>query len=516
MQAISRMSALTADVALRFSALMVPVRRILFFSPADELVYPQTNLTAAIGKGSVSAACGSKVLSQITVKGVREYLFDTSRYPQPEELASSVAMAASELGTSRTDITLTIPKAWAIIKIVEFPSTVRENLSDVVRYEMDRVTPFTAEEAYYDFRITSEHGGKLSVLVLAARSDVVMPYILALQEKGIRVSRLIVDLQAMLLLSHRTGGRRDSLYLKIDQSGYEGALREGGVMSTVFSGSFAGDDDRAHVDLIAAELTSASGTSRTEPPDAVVLLKDRDSSFKELLKSRMPMPARFFGETDIRLRFSGPHREIPFTAVAGLYQSLQPEEAQFNLLRKGMVARQMTPFALTVLLVLGIMAVAALYVVAPLKVEKKRLQDISSQIAARKDEVKKVEALQKDTEALQAEIETISGFRKAEPITLNIMKEITTILPKTAWITRMKVTGTTVDLEGYASSANELLPKLEASPYLRKVEFASPTFRDARMNADRYVIKMEIEGARKIEPVPPVPPTPPKGEHGKK
>jgi general secretion pathway protein L len=513
------MSALTADVALRFSALTAPVRRVLLFSPADDLVYPQTNVTAAIDKGSVSAAYGSKVLSLVTVKGVREYPFDASRYPQPEEVASSVAMAMSELGAARPDITLTIPKAWTIIKAVEFPSTVRESLSDVMRFEMDRVTPFSAEEAYYDFKIIGENGGKLSVLVLAARADIVMPYIVALKEKGVRVSRLMVDLQAMLLLSHHPGSRRDGLFLKIDQSGYEGALRSGGAMSTVFSGSFTGDDERAHADLIVSELKAVSGPARTQPPDAVVFLKERSSSFKELLKAHLPMPARFLGETDLRLRFSGPHREIPYSAVAGLYQSLQPEEVQFNLLRKGMLLRQKTPFVLTLLLLLGILAVAALYVVAPLKIEKERLQDISSQISARKDEVKKVESLQKDTDALQAEIDTVSGFRKPEPITLNIMKEITTILPKTAWITRLKITGTTVDIEGYASSANEILPKLEASPYLRKVEFSSPTFRDTKMNADRFVVKMEIEGARKIEPVPPAattPATPPKGEPAKK
>jgi hypothetical protein len=58
----------------------------------------------------------------------------------------------------------------------------------------------------------------------------------------------------------------------------------------------------------------------------------------------------------------------------------------------------------------------------------------------------------------------------------------------------MRVSETTVDLEGYASSATGLLSKLEASPFFKKVEFSSPTFRDTRMNADRFNIKMEIEG----------------------
>lgn len=509
------MSAVTTDVALRFASFAAPFRRAFLFSPADDLVYPQTNVTAAIDRGSVSVAHGSKVLSMLTVNNVRDYQYDGSRYPNPDELASSLALAMNELGSPRSDITLTIPKAWAIIKTVEFPSTVKENLSDVMMYEMDRITPFIAGEAYYDFKIVREHSGKLSVLVIAARTDTIMPYIVALSEKGITVSRLMVDLQSMLLFSQRLGGRRNRLFYRIDQHGYEGAVWLNGMMSTVFSGSLSGDDERADADRVAGDLTSAAGLSAAETTDAVILLKDRGPSFKELLKSRLPLPARFLGETDLKLKFSSPVRDVPFAAVAGMYQSLQPEHLQFNLLRKGIVVKQKTPFALTALLLLCMLAVAALYVAAPLKIEKKRLEDVSAQIVSRKDEVKKVEALQKDTAAVKAEIETINSFRRPEPVTLNILREVTKTLPKTAWISRLKVTETTVDIEGYATSANELLPKLEASPLLRKVEFASPTFRDARMNADRFVIKMEIEGAKKIEPTPAALPAPLKGEPAK-
>ena len=38
-----------------------------------------------------------------------------------------------------------------------------------------------------------------------------------------------------------------------------------------------------------------------------------------------------------------------------------------------------------------------------------------------------------------------------------------------------------------------ILPKLEDSRYFKKVEFASPTIRDTRLKADRFIIKMEIE-----------------------
>ena len=71
---------------------------------------------------------------------------------------------------------------------------------------------------------------------------------------------------------------------------------------------------------------------------------------------------------------------------------------------------------------------------------------------------------------------------------------MTHALPKNTWLSRMRVTESTVEIEGYAASATDILPKLEGSPYFKKVEFASPTFRDSRMNSDRFIIKMEIEG----------------------
>jgi hypothetical protein len=55
-------------------------------------------------------------------------------------------------------------------------------------------------------------------------------------------------------------------------------------------------------------------------------------------------------------------------------------------------------------------------------------------------------------------------------------------------------------LEGYAASATEILPKLEASKYFEKAEFSSPTQRDPRMNIDRFSVRMQLEGRGKKTP----------------
>jgi len=133
------------------------------------------------------------------------------------------------------------------------------------------------------------------------------------------------------------------------------------------------------------------------------------------------------------------------------------------------------------------------WLISPLQIEEKKIEAIDREIMARKDEVKKAEVLKKDLEAIEKEISTINSFKSSRIMALNLLKEMTQVLPKNAWLSRIRITDLTVEIEGYAASATEILPKLEASRYFKKAEFSSPTFRDTRLSADRFIIKMEIE-----------------------
>lgn len=48
---------------------------------------------------------------------------------------------------------LRLPSGWALIKRSRFPMATEENLRQVVGFEMDRLTPFSANQVYYDYRI---------------------------------------------------------------------------------------------------------------------------------------------------------------------------------------------------------------------------------------------------------------------------------------------------------------------------------------------------------------------------
>jgi general secretion pathway protein L len=352
---------------------------MLSFSLANDRIAPKRHLSVLLESGGVVVAFRSCFMSRMKIRGIRHYPVEAGAYPMPESLASAVALAVNDLKAAGAQITLVVPTAWTIMKTAEFPLVVKDTLSDVIAYELDRLTPLSPERALYDFRIIAEDENRIRILIAAMKTETLQPYLDALEEKGIAIGRV--------------------------------GLSAPGAPGLDLKGNGDVDDG-------------------------------------------------------------------------------------INLLDKGIHRRPKTPMALTILLLAALIASGLFWLVSPLQIEEKKAEIIDREIAARKDEVKKVEALKKEMAGLEKEIAAINAFRTARPLTLNLLREMTRVLPNNVWLSRVRFTESTVEIEGYAASATDILPKLEASRFFKKVEFASPTTRDVRLNADRFIIKMEIEDLR--------------------
>jgi len=478
-----------------------PLRRILTYSLADDSIYPAKSICASIDKGILSVAYGSRFLSRVSIKGAREYPVEEGKFPQPDVFASSLALAINDLGAPKSGITLSIPKAWAVIKTVDFPVAVQENLSNVVAYELDRVTPFSAAEAYYDFRILGIHDGKLSLALTAAKADLVRPYIDSLSETGLTVDRITINMSGVETVCRYADKKPGYIFLDLKKDGYEGALFLNGAINSVFTGNFSETDEKSKADAISNDIAPLIGILKMheKPVHIIARLGDKNPSLRDLLQSRLSYTIRGLHEIDMKIKVPGNTGEIPYAAVGGVLESLWTKAKSLNLLTRGVHEQSKPPVVLSILLLLAIIAMGMFYIISPVNVEEKRLQEIDRQIMLRKDEVGKIEKLQKEIDSVQQDISTIDSFKYNKPMSLNILKELTTIIPKTTWLSRVRITETTVEIEGYTTSVTGILSKLEASKYFKKAEFASPTFKDVRMKADRFNIKMEIEGIQNEE-----------------
>lgn len=104
------------------------------------------------------------------------------------------------------------------------------------------------------------------------------------------------------------------------------------------------------------------------------------------------------------------------------------------------------------------------------------------------------EALAKSQLAF-AEIANYQKLRADMVSKVAILEELTRILPDNAWVTDLKIDGTTVDISGLAASAAALVPVLERSKvFVDATSTASLTF-DPREEKERFSIRARIRSA---------------------
>jgi general secretion pathway protein L len=496
---MKRLSGLTSfwpDFAAKVQLWWKPFFNLLTFSLMEGILVPKKSLAVSIERGSLWVALGSKFFSKIKINWCRKYLFEEGRYPSPANMVSTLVVGFRELKVLKRYVTLSIPKEWIIIRTADLPSAVKSNIGDVVAYELDRLTPFSSESAYYDFKILSETEDKLTIIIVAARADLINQYLNALLAENIFVERVTVNLSGLGTLCSYMDFASDFICLDVDPHGYEGGFVRSGRVVMAFGGIFPESSPAEKAGLIAGGVGPAVSLARSLKitPTALAYTKGKDDM---PLSLSLGMPVKALSGDDVRLKLSASLDDFSYNAVGAALESLWPEAKGFNILGKGLEAKITVPKAATLVLIILLLASWIPYVILPLQREQKRLQEINRQISIRKEEVKKVEALKKEVDAVAAELAAIDNFKANNPMSLVLLKELTTSLPKSVWLTRSRITETTMELEGYANSASEVLPKLEQSKRLKKVEFASPTIRDARANADRFVIKMELEGFAK-------------------
>ncbi|MCO4756678.1 MAG: PilN domain-containing protein [Oceanospirillaceae bacterium] len=87
--------------------------------------------------------------------GSRGNLMPVTRFAIQEEplIADDIRQQLTELGRKADQVILLIPPEMLLTKTLQLPAATENGLENVLRFEMDRHTPFTAEQVYYGFRV---------------------------------------------------------------------------------------------------------------------------------------------------------------------------------------------------------------------------------------------------------------------------------------------------------------------------------------------------------------------------
>ena len=277
--------------------------------------------------------------------------------------------AGVDLPQDIRDTVLLLPDDKVLAKSMSLPLAAEENLREVLTFEMDRQTPFSADQVYNDFTVTERSTGQQTLSLDLVYSP-----------------RLVVD---ELL---------------------DAVARHGVRPNVITCRSGAGDELRP-----------------------VNLLPANKRQNKRKMTQRLNI------------------------ALAGLNILLLIVAVSLPLIHKQQLIRMLEP-------------------------------QVEEAIA----EAKEGNQLREDVEKLAEGSSFLVQKKQSNLLVVQVINEVSRILPDHTWINRLDITGDEIQLQGQSSSAAALIALIESSPMLHNARFRSPVIQIPRTDAERFHLSAEV------------------------
>jgi len=444
-----------------------------------------------VGEHEVALAHLRKRLFQVTVRGTRTVPLPGSDRPDERRLALTQAVAAftreGEVDTRRT--VLCVPRSQAAFNRVLLPAAAKENLAQVLEYEIENLIPLPREEIFYDYSARDQGEERLEVLLMCIPRQVVQGYLDALEQATVRPRGIVLASTAIAdFVTFCRGDGSGPLGVLLTVPGAtEVALLTGGrlVSSQLLSTKRIGDAaglERSVARQLAEEalapndvplyrwaLANGDGSSLSLPGEGDLLA---------LARGRLHAPEQFFSSTPAML-----------PAVGAALDAVREGTVAVNLLPAEERGGHDEGISLATIILVALSALLVLVWGGSALVKDALLRrQLQAQLESIEPQVREVKKLQADVDQLQKEIDTLS--EGLEPQVTPLMKELTELIPSDAYLTGLNLRSGRLTLDGQARSASDLITALGKSKRFKNVNFASPTTKQG--DKERFSIVAEV------------------------
>ena len=97
---------------------------------------------------------------------------------------------------SKVGLDIQIRNSEVLTRQISLPANTEENLYEVIQYEMDRYTPFTKDDVYFDYRVEERIKDKqlIKVLLIVVRKEILDPVVSAIENSDVHLTNIdIID-----------------------------------------------------------------------------------------------------------------------------------------------------------------------------------------------------------------------------------------------------------------------------------------------------------------------------------
>lgn len=423
-----------------------------------------------------------------------------------EASENPAAVLRAELDSRRLRVRrarLALRRSLATVKSLDLPPAVGGSLARMVGFELERHLPFPPEEAAFDFMpLPSARDAPQRVLLVACERRTVDRALRLVEEARLAPRSLTVACHDLVgLLGRRPKGER-AIWVHLVRDEAELLFLEGPHLH--LSRSVPAGDEA----MLAGEIGNSLTYMGWEESTGLWLSGDRAEQFlaagalSGLGAPVTPPPL----SRRARAALAGLGESANGLTLLALAVALGPRRPRLDLLPEAARPRQLSWGQLATA---GSLAAAAVLGIAVLFAQahqgQRHLTRLNAAIRALDPEVKSMERLIAELERKRQLLAALQAVEASALHPLPLLRELTELIPPDAWLTTLTLEGRSVEITGQATAANQLIPLLEGSAMLEKVEFASPVTKGRDKEQFRIKASWETPSAAP----PPAPPAAP-------
>ena len=403
-------------------------------------------------------------------------------------------------GLGRESVVLGVSRKDCVIRYLDLPLEVKDNLAEVVRYQVQAFEPNEEDGFYYDYTPLEGAGQKRLTLLLAmARKSFLDKQLALLRELGITpliVTCGSIGLANMYLASRKDAGDKTFFLADAGKSEMElFALRNGQL---VHSREVPRRDEQSWGDLLLDEINEAASRLRLGPDsvlEKIVLIGESSRSVYE--ETRESIPECELLDKSFPLSATAINRQLiqEAAAVCGLaFTAIATRPAvQFNLLPHALRRRQ-GRWGIAVAAALGVvilLLLAGMGLIEPVQ-NSRRLALLEAETQKLEAQVRAVRALETRGESLEAQRTQMTELLTDNDRNLDILKYLTETFPDDSFITSYSNTNGVIAFTGQSASFSELNSQLQRSPLLRDVKQRNAVNRNATTGRDTFTLEARL------------------------
>lgn len=416
--------------------------------------------------------------------------------PRRAALAAAVAGFVTEhsLDADRTFVTL--PRASALLSRLSLPAAAKSDLQQVLEFEIDRLLPLSRDEVFYD-TIVREAGGKLDVMVVSVPRRVVAEVLAALEQANVGARSIAIAPAAIFdFLTYTAPADDEHAVALVEEEGsveFDYVARGTLIASHLVRGEEVAS--QAQISRLVSQESMAAGGS----PGAVKVYAWRAPNgdaaapvlAPELLASGAELLQRASSAMSVPDDFATAATPALIPAIGAALGAVREGSADVNLLPADQ-RRSMEEGAplLTFLCAAVLLLVTSVWIVSAVVKDHRIASQLHQELADLEPTMRQVHHNEEDAKAINEKLRILTqGDRRRIAL---VLKELSEVVPKDAYLTTFRFRSGKVELEGFAKSASDLVPMLERSPYFKNAQFTSPVTK-VQDNQERFSLATEIE-----------------------